>query len=164
MTISLFRNCQFQYKIYRINHIRAKTLILLVTLCNEFILILQPNFIFNVFHIRTMNLSRFWIHTTMYLIFQFSMGYGICHGFVSIIHLWLHFFPYYDNKFILLLYPYHQIFYVLYHCSYSLLCFWDISINDGNLILIVFFSCKYLILIMHMPNVSDAWYIWKCTI
>jgi hypothetical protein len=70
------------------------------TLCNEFILILQPNLISNVFHIRTMNLSWFWIHTTMYLtyllylIFQFSMGYGICHGFVSIFHLWLHFFPY----------------------------------------------------------------------
>jgi hypothetical protein len=54
------------------------------TLCNKFILILQPNLISNVFHIRTMSLSWFWIHTTMYLIFQFSMGYGICHGFVSI--------------------------------------------------------------------------------
>jgi hypothetical protein len=42
------------------------------TLYNEFILILQPNLISNVFHIRTMNLSWFWIHTTMYLIFQFS--------------------------------------------------------------------------------------------
>jgi hypothetical protein len=60
-------------------------------LCSEFILILQPNLISNVFHIRTMNLSWFWIHTTMYLIFQFSTGYGICHGFVSIFHLWLHF-------------------------------------------------------------------------
>jgi hypothetical protein len=27
-------------------------------------------------------------------IFQFSMGYGICHGFVSIFHLQLHLFSY----------------------------------------------------------------------
>ena len=65
------------------------------TLCNEFIVILQPNLISKVFHIRTTNLSWFWIHTTMCLIFQFSMGYGICHGFVSIFHLWLHFFNMY---------------------------------------------------------------------
>jgi hypothetical protein len=51
------------------------------TLCNEFILILQPNLISNVFHIRTMNLSWFWIHTTMYLTFQFLKGYGILSWF-----------------------------------------------------------------------------------
>ena len=72
--------------------------ILLVTLCNKFILILQPNLISNV------SILGQWIHTTIYLIFQFSMGYGHC--FVSIFHLWLHFFSsYYDNKFILI----HQI-------------------------------------------------------
>ena len=27
------------------------------------------------------------MHTTMNLIFQFSMGYGICHGFFSIFHI-----------------------------------------------------------------------------
>jgi hypothetical protein len=76
-------NCPNTEK-YRVNKIhidpgifRIRTIVH----CSEFILILQPNLISNVFHIRTMNLSWFWIHTTMYLIFQFSMGYGICHGF-----------------------------------------------------------------------------------
>ena len=117
-------NCPNTEK-YRVNKIhidpgifRIRTIVH----CSEFILILHPNLISNIFHIRTMNLSWFWIHTTMYLIFQFSMDMEFV---VVLSHISppTPFFSCYDNTFILLLYPYYQIFYVLYLCSYSLFCF-----------------------------------------
>ena len=55
--------------------------IILVTLCSESILILQPNLISNVFHIRTMNLSWFWIHATMY-----NVSYLLILSHLSVFH------------------------------------------------------------------------------
>ena len=75
-------------------------LIILVTQCT--IVLIRKNI--DIFHIRTIvhwvtNLSWF-CNQTSYLMFSILgqwiyheiMKYGICHGFVSIFHLWLHFF------------------------------------------------------------------------
>jgi hypothetical protein len=78
-----------RYEFYWPDIFRIRTIVHCVTnlswFCNQ-----TSYLMFSI--IRTMNLSWFWIHATMYLIFQFSMGYGICQGFISIFHLWLHFF------------------------------------------------------------------------
>jgi hypothetical protein len=60
---------------------RQNYTIILVTLCNEFILILQPNLIFTIFYIRTMNLSWFWIHATMY-----NVSYLLTLSHLSVFH------------------------------------------------------------------------------
>ena len=78
------RGSRARYEFYWPDIFRIRTIVH----CKEFILILKPNLISNVFHIRTMNLSWFWISYLLTL-----SHLSVFHGIWNLSWLCLHITP-----------------------------------------------------------------------